>query len=90
MKDVKSMICQELEFSEDCPMELLVAGSIINLELPISSVFESVWRQSLVPRPGLPPPPVHECPPMSTLYRLQVETLFSPFSHRKCLLFEVV
>lgn len=50
MRDVKNKICRDLDlpglFEDDFAMELLVAGSLIKLDLPIMPVFEHVWRGS--------------------------------------------
>lgn len=35
-------------------MELLVAGSIINLSLPVKKVFELFWKQSLAASASVP------------------------------------
>jgi E3 ubiquitin-protein ligase UBR4 len=53
MRDVKRKICQDLDLMSlleddmgDFGLELLVAGSLVNLDLPIASVYEHVWRNS--------------------------------------------
>lgn len=53
MRDVKKKICQDLALMSlleddmgDFGLELLVAGSLINLDLSISAVYEHVWRNS--------------------------------------------
>lgn len=53
MRDVKRKICQDLDLMSlleddagDFGLELLVAGNLIKLDLPIASVYEHVWRGS--------------------------------------------
>jgi hypothetical protein len=53
MRDVKVKICQDLDLipllEEDCGdfgLELIVAGNLVKLDLPISAVYEHVWRGS--------------------------------------------
>ncbi len=47
MRDVKNKICRDLEMGglieDDNGMELLVAGQIIKLDLPVALVYEQVW-----------------------------------------------
>ena len=44
-RDIVELICGELKLTnEDNMFELLVAGKIISLDLPISKVYEKVWR----------------------------------------------
>ncbi|KAK9837553.1 hypothetical protein WJX74_000015 [Apatococcus lobatus] len=49
MRNVKNFICEQLDLAglidDDFGMELLVAGSIINLSLPVKQVFELFWKQ---------------------------------------------
>eukprot|EP00884_Botryococcus_braunii_P020806 jgi/Botrbrau1/7409/Bobra.0112s0009.1 len=52
MRDIKKFICKELDLGglsddDDYCLELLVAGQIISLGLPIQQVFEGVWLPSL-------------------------------------------
>lgn len=48
MRDVKNKICQDLDLpgllEDDFAMELLVAGNVVKLDLPIMAVYEHVWR----------------------------------------------
>lgn len=53
MRDVKRKICQDLDLTSlleddlgDFGLELLVAGNVIKLDLPIRAVYENVWRNS--------------------------------------------
>eukprot|EP00178_Gracilaria_changii_P004699 TRINITY_DN1766_c0_g1_i1.p1 TRINITY_DN1766_c0_g1~~TRINITY_DN1766_c0_g1_i1.p1 ORF type:complete len:5290 (-),score=625.38 TRINITY_DN1766_c0_g1_i1:1714-17583(-) len=50
MRDVKNKICRDLDLpgllEDDFAMELLVAGNLIKLDLPIMGVYEHVWRGS--------------------------------------------
>ena len=50
MRDVKNKICRDLDLGglieDDNGMELLVAGSIIKLDLAVSTVYEQVWARS--------------------------------------------
>lgn len=52
MRHVKNKICQDLSLpgllDDDFAMELLVAGNVIKLDLPIMDVYEQVWRGSPV------------------------------------------
>jgi hypothetical protein len=84
MRDVKNKICQQLDMigliEDDYGMELLVAGSIISLDLSISQVYEQVWKKhhgqtqhSLSNTSTLSAASsVRDCPPMTVTYRLQV------------------
>eukprot|EP00850_Spirogloea_muscicola_P019673 SM000196S05365 [mRNA] locus=s196:186709:205871:+ [translate_table: standard] len=69
MRDVKNKICQQLELlgllDDDFGMELLVAGNIIALDLPISRVYEQVWKKAQRVAPGA------DIPLMTITYRLQ-------------------
>jgi len=51
MRDVKNLICRELDMlglvEDDFGMELLVANQIISLDLAVADVFERVWIPSL-------------------------------------------
>jgi len=51
MRDVKNLICRELDMvglvDDDFGMELLVANQIISLDLAVADVFERVWMPSL-------------------------------------------
>ncbi|OVA16901.1 zinc finger protein [Macleaya cordata] len=85
MRDVKNKICHQLDLlgllEDDYGMELLVAGSIISLDLSISQVYEQVWKKSHHQSPNtivnsaLVSPntfaSVKDCPPMTVTYRLQ-------------------
>ncbi|PXF48696.1 putative E3 ubiquitin-protein ligase [Gracilariopsis chorda] len=50
MRDVKNKICRDLDLpgllEDDFAMELLVAGNLIKLDLPIMGVYEHIWRGS--------------------------------------------
>lgn len=50
MRDVKDKICKDLDLpallEDDFGMELLVAGNVVKLDLPIMAVYEHVWRGS--------------------------------------------
>ena len=50
MRDVKNKICKDLDLpgllEDDFAMELLVAGNLVKLDLPIMGVFDHVWRGS--------------------------------------------
>jgi len=50
MRDVKNKICRDLDLGglieDDNGMELLVAGQIIKLDLPVIKVYEQVWARS--------------------------------------------
>lgn len=84
MRDVKNKICRQLELlglvEDDYGMELLVAGSIIALDLSVAQVYEQVWKkthsQSTSTTVGTSllssaVAPGRECPPMTVTYRLQ-------------------
>ena len=44
-RDIVELICSELKLTnEDNMFELLVAGKIVALDLPIAKVYEKVWR----------------------------------------------
>ena len=51
LRDVKNKICSDLELTElmkdDTGMELLIAGKIVKLDLPVVDVYEQVWLKSL-------------------------------------------
>ncbi|KAJ5075671.1 e3 ubiquitin-protein ligase ubr4 [Anaeramoeba ignava] len=51
MRDVKNRICTELELlgliEDDNGMELLVDDKIIKLHLPVSQVFNKIWKTSI-------------------------------------------
>eukprot|EP00698_Gefionella_okellyi_P019390 TRINITY_DN593_c0_g2_i1.p1 TRINITY_DN593_c0_g2~~TRINITY_DN593_c0_g2_i1.p1 ORF type:complete len:2390 (-),score=701.17 TRINITY_DN593_c0_g2_i1:133-7272(-) len=70
MRDVKNRICTDLEMTglieDDFGMELLVAGQIIKLDLPVVKVYEKVWKAFVLGRGRQPP-----FPPMAITYRLQ-------------------
>jgi len=71
MRDVKNRVCKELELhgllDDDLGMELLVAGHIIALDLPVSLVYEQFWCKALS-RAGAGTGPKS---PMHVTYRLQ-------------------
>lgn len=50
MRDVKNKICKDLDLpgllEDDFAMELLVAGNLVKLDLPIMAVHDHVWRGS--------------------------------------------
>lgn len=50
MRDVKNKICKDLDLpgllEDDFAMELLVAGNLVKLDLPIMGVYDHVWRGS--------------------------------------------
>eukprot|EP00177_Eucheuma_denticulatum_P000016 GFKZ01000034.1.p1 GENE.GFKZ01000034.1~~GFKZ01000034.1.p1 ORF type:complete len:5357 (-),score=648.29 GFKZ01000034.1:273-16343(-) len=50
MRDVKNKICKDLDLpgllEDDFAMELLVAGNLVKLDLPIMAVYDHVWRGS--------------------------------------------
>uniref|UniRef100_A0A061RVU1 E3 ubiquitin-protein ligase UBR4 n=1 Tax=Tetraselmis sp. GSL018 TaxID=582737 RepID=A0A061RVU1_9CHLO len=78
MRDVKNMICETLDMAglveDDYGMELLVAGRIISLSLPIRTVYERVWRANLISGQqggGRLAEGSAEGPPMLVTYRLQ-------------------
>lgn len=70
MRDVKNRICRDLDLlgliEDDNGMELLVAGSIIKLDLEIVHVYEGVWRRHLQQGGE-----ADDNPPMTVVYRLQ-------------------
>ena len=87
MRDVKNKICNQLDLlgllEDDYGMELLVAGSIISLDLSIAQVYEQVWKKScsqsqnaavsgsaLISSSGVASS--GDLPPMTVTYRLQV------------------
>ena len=43
MEDVRHKICKELELAEPELIELLVAGKLVNMDLPVVKVYEKVW-----------------------------------------------
>lgn len=49
MKDIKNKICKECELlallEDDNGMELLVCNKIINLNLPVKSVYKNIWAK---------------------------------------------
>ena len=51
MRDVKNFVCVSLDMhglcDDDFGMELLVAGKIVSLDLPVAEVFEHVWRRAV-------------------------------------------
>jgi hypothetical protein len=51
IRDVKNFICASLDMhglcDDDYGMELLVAGRIMSLDLPIGDVYEHVWQKAL-------------------------------------------
>jgi hypothetical protein len=82
MRDVKNRICRDLDMlgliEDDNGMELLVAGSIIKLDLPVAAVYEQVWAQSARAQAlaaagggGTGAGPRSPPPPMVVVYRLQ-------------------
>lgn len=50
MRDVKNKICKDLDLpgllEDDFAMELLVAGNVVKLDLPILAVYEQIWRRA--------------------------------------------
>ena len=56
MRDVKNFVCVSLDMhglcDDDFGMELLVAGKIVSLDLPVADVFEHVWRRPWNPPDG--------------------------------------
>lgn len=50
MRDVKNKICRDLDLpgllEDDFGMELIVAGNLVKLDLPIMGVYEHVWKGS--------------------------------------------
>lgn len=50
MRDVKNKICKDLDLpgllEDDFAMELLVAGNVVKLDLPIMAVYEQIWRHA--------------------------------------------
>lgn len=50
MRDVKNKICKDLDLpgllEDDFAMELLVAGNLVKLDLPIMGVYDHIWRGS--------------------------------------------
>jgi E3 ubiquitin-protein ligase UBR4 len=56
MRDVKNYICRTLDMhgliEDDHGMELLVAGRIVALDLPIARVYERVWEAGRAVRPA--------------------------------------
>ncbi|KAK3280427.1 hypothetical protein CYMTET_11725 [Cymbomonas tetramitiformis] len=84
MRDVKNHVCRALEMQglieDDHAMELLVAGRIVALDLPVSKVYEQVWLRTVhaAPQPNGRPPATtpgaagaSAMPPMPVMYRLQ-------------------
>ncbi|KAG8384569.1 hypothetical protein BUALT_Bualt04G0131400 [Buddleja alternifolia] len=85
MRDVKNKICHQLDLlglvEDDYGMELLVAGSIISLDLSIAQVYEQVWKKSNSQASSTAPgtaflspnaaTSTRDCPPMTVTYRLQ-------------------
>ncbi|XP_078439464.1 auxin transport protein (BIG) [Wolffia australiana] len=84
MRDVKNKICNQLDLigllDDDYGMELLVAGSIISLDLTIAQVYEQVWKKSCALTQSTASgsallssalPSGGELPPMAITYRLQ-------------------
>lgn len=86
MRDVKNFICSRLDMAglveDDFGMELMVAGKIISLSLPIAGVYNCVWKPH-IHSPGHRPPQSRsvrsmlsammaggEPPPMVIVYRL--------------------
>lgn len=51
MRDVKNFVCTRLDLSglvaDDFGMELLVAGKIVDLSLPVAAVYDAVWKPHL-------------------------------------------
>jgi len=43
MADIRAKICKECDIGDPGPFELLVAGNLIDLDLPIHLVYEKVW-----------------------------------------------
>ena len=70
MRDVKNKICRDLDLGglieDDNGMELLVAGSIVKLDLSVRAVYEQVWVRSAAAQ-GYPDGNA----PMVVVYRLQ-------------------
>ncbi|OSX73113.1 hypothetical protein BU14_0377s0014, partial [Porphyra umbilicalis] len=52
MRDVKNKICRDLDLAglldDDFGLELLVAGKLIKLDLPIASVYHHVWLPAVM------------------------------------------
>ena len=71
MRDVKNKICRDLDLGglieDDNGMELLVAGQIIKLDLPVSTVYEQVWARSTAAQGYAE----GSSSPMVVIYRLQ-------------------
>ena len=47
MRDVRAKICTESRLHEPELLELLVAGKIVGMDLPINLVYEKIWWPSL-------------------------------------------
>ena len=43
MSDVRLKICRDCDIGEPEMLELLVAGKIVTMNLPINAVYEQVW-----------------------------------------------
>lgn len=63
MRHVKNKICKDLDLpgllQDDFTMELLVAGNVVKLDLPIMGVYEHVWRGSSSANMAAAIPPAH-------------------------------
>lgn len=63
MRDVKNKICKDLDLpallEDDFAMELLVAGKVVKLDLPILAVYEHVWREAAPTQIPLSAQPTH-------------------------------
>lgn len=65
MQNVRDRIIRDLDIFADFKLELLVANNIISLHLPVSQVYEQVWKPSLqITDPN-------DNPPMEIVYRFQ-------------------
>ena len=64
MRDIKNKVCRDCELvallDDDTAMELLVAGKIMSLDLPVKSVYKRIWLKD---NP--------EGSPMRVMYRLR-------------------
>jgi len=70
MSDVRNRMCKELELGDPNPYELLVAGNLVDLDLPIHLVFEKVWAAPIRQREAETRQSIGDIPPMKVILRI--------------------
>jgi len=70
MADVRMRMCKELEIGDPNPYELLVANNLVDLDLPISLVYEKVWVAHIRQKEEEAGSGPGDIPPMKVIMRI--------------------